>query len=426
MIDGSALTGMGGSHSPAPRPPQTPVEADRYPLGLCLSGGGYRAMLFHAGALARLNDANLLSKIYMISSVSAGSIASGLLAYVWPKLIFEDGFAVNFKTEYLDKIVQFSQVFADAPSIVKGVLNPFSSAAREAVKVLEAKLLEGSHPTLKSLPVHPWFVFCASNLSTGSLFRMSNRYIADYRIGMSSKADLPLAVAIAASAAFPPVLSPLPLDLSQFEWEDEKVDLSIGDPVPPGRAVLTDGGVYDNHGIEPALKRCDCVLVSDAGAPWQYSGKSFWNYVSQLKRVLDTSDNQVRSLRRRSLLNTFNAGKVGEELGLSPDIRSSLNARTRGVYWSINGKPQELAKSASMPPPFSTINPSEIGTYLHFLGAQETEHLINWGYFVCDARMQQFFAHSIPPAHCLPVPSGSLRPSKLAKLSNAMFRLLPG
>lgn len=32
-------------------------------LGLCLSGGGYRAMLFHAGALARLNELGWLQRL---------------------------------------------------------------------------------------------------------------------------------------------------------------------------------------------------------------------------------------------------------------------------------------------------------------------------------------------------------------------------
>ena len=43
-------------------------------IGLCLSGGGYRAMLFHAGALWRLNEFALLPKLARISSVSGGSI----------------------------------------------------------------------------------------------------------------------------------------------------------------------------------------------------------------------------------------------------------------------------------------------------------------------------------------------------------------
>src|SRR5262245_28221555 len=46
-------------------------------IALCLSGGGYRAMLFHLGALWRLNEAGLLSQLKRISSVSGGSITAG-------------------------------------------------------------------------------------------------------------------------------------------------------------------------------------------------------------------------------------------------------------------------------------------------------------------------------------------------------------
>src|SRR5438046_469140 len=55
-------------------------------IALALSGGGFRAMLFHAGALLRLNEFGLLSKVARISSVSGGSIASGYLAYGWRNL----------------------------------------------------------------------------------------------------------------------------------------------------------------------------------------------------------------------------------------------------------------------------------------------------------------------------------------------------
>ena len=48
-------------------------------VALCLSGGGYRAMLFHVGALWRLYEAGWLPKIDRISSVSGGSITAAVL-----------------------------------------------------------------------------------------------------------------------------------------------------------------------------------------------------------------------------------------------------------------------------------------------------------------------------------------------------------
>ena len=46
-------------------------------IALCLSGGGYRAMIFHLGALWRLNQLGFLKNLSRVSSVSGGSITAG-------------------------------------------------------------------------------------------------------------------------------------------------------------------------------------------------------------------------------------------------------------------------------------------------------------------------------------------------------------
>ncbi len=53
---------------------------------LCLSGGGYRAALFHLGALTRLNELGLLAGTETIYGVGGGSILGALLAVriPWP------------------------------------------------------------------------------------------------------------------------------------------------------------------------------------------------------------------------------------------------------------------------------------------------------------------------------------------------------
>ncbi len=55
-------------------------------MALCLSGGGFRAMLFHVGVLWRLNDAQILGRINFFSSVSGGSITAGVLGCQWDAL----------------------------------------------------------------------------------------------------------------------------------------------------------------------------------------------------------------------------------------------------------------------------------------------------------------------------------------------------
>src|SRR5690606_33001361 len=57
-------------------------------LGLALSGGGFRASLFHIGVLARLADCDLLRHVAVVSTVSGGSIV-GALYYLKLKQLLE-------------------------------------------------------------------------------------------------------------------------------------------------------------------------------------------------------------------------------------------------------------------------------------------------------------------------------------------------
>ena len=61
--------------SPVERLVADPTE-DKTEVGiaLCLSGGGYRAMIFHLGALMRLNELGFLTRLSRISSVSGKSL----------------------------------------------------------------------------------------------------------------------------------------------------------------------------------------------------------------------------------------------------------------------------------------------------------------------------------------------------------------
>jgi hypothetical protein len=53
---------------------------------LSLSGSGYRAALFHLGALTRINELGLLARVDMVGAVAGGSILAALLAarVPWP------------------------------------------------------------------------------------------------------------------------------------------------------------------------------------------------------------------------------------------------------------------------------------------------------------------------------------------------------
>ena len=90
--------------------------------------------------------------------------------------------------------------------------------------------------------------------------------MADYRVGMVLNPTVPLAAAVAASSAFPPVLSPAKLALSPAEVTSP-AGTDLNRPPFTEEALLTDGGVYDNLGLETAYKRYGTILASDGLAP---------------------------------------------------------------------------------------------------------------------------------------------------------------
>jgi NTE family protein len=231
-------------------------------VALCLSGGGFRAMMFHAGVLRRLNDGGYLQTMDRVSSVSGGSIAAGTLALNWPKLSFNtQGVATNFDDVIVKPIRTLVAHTIDVGSIITGVFG-FGTVA-DKIADHYRKYLFGN-ATLQNLPDRPRFVINATNVQSKSLWRFSKPYMWDWRVGKVENPKIELAVAVGASSAFPPVLSPVELDLNECDYVPNS---GTGLQKPPftTRVVLTDGGVYDNLGLETAWKRYQIVLVSDAG-----------------------------------------------------------------------------------------------------------------------------------------------------------------
>jgi NTE family protein len=84
-------------------------------------------------------------------------------------------------------------------------------------------------------------VINATDLTTSSAFRFGNRLSQCWRHGeVTQNSKIDVATAVAASAAFPPLLPALDMKLD-FHKEHS------GDA--RNRVILTDGGVYDNLGI---------------------------------------------------------------------------------------------------------------------------------------------------------------------------------
>ncbi|KWD09323.1 hypothetical protein WM34_27125 [Burkholderia ubonensis] len=351
------------------------------PNGLALSGGGFRATLFHLGALWRLNELGWLRKLDIVTSVSGGSIINGVLATHWSRLAWKPlhgggEAASNFDAEIAKPIRDFCTKSIDVSSVIIGGLSPFSNIADQVADAYDKHLYVGA--TLQSLPTPvagkvPRFLFYASSLQTGSSVRMDRRRFADYKIGEIPSPNLSLARVVGASSAFPPVLSPVNFDFDPAQWQ----------PLPGGylfpnvelrkRVVLTDGGVYDNLGLEAIYLRCDTVLVSDASAPFDIVDESTIDPLSQMTRVNAVMMEQTRALRRRAVVDEFTAG------------------RRRGTFWGIGthiadyGLPDAVVKDSSL-----TASLELIRTRLNHFSAEEQGHLVNWGYALADAAMRRW------------------------------------
>jgi NTE family protein len=363
-----------------PNASDSPLENS---IGLCLSGGGYRAMIFHVGVIWRLNELGYLPKLARISSVSGGSITAGLLGMKWSKLTFNaQGVATNLVEEFVQPLRAFAKETVDVWAVGIGALNPLRSISEE-VQGAYSKHLFGD-ATLQDLPDSPRFVINATNIQSGVLFRFSKPYQGDYRIGRILKPATPLAQAVAASSAFPPILSPcvLTVNPANFEADDSKIPADLKGKDFRSDIFLADGGVYDNLGLETVWKRCKTVLVSDAGQKIGDETKPATDWPRHAVRVLDIEDNQVRSLRKRLLIAAY-------------ESKDRL-----GAYWGIRTDIADYKLATALSCPHTkALTLAAIPTRLANLEDALQQRLINWGYAVCDAGMR---AHVLPDEETQP------------------------
>src|SRR5882757_4680791 len=184
-------------------------EWRRFPddvISICFSGGGYRAMLFHTGALWRLHQVGLLPKIAIFSSVSGGSITNGWLALKWAALMVP---GASFEKVFVPGVREMAHTTVDVWAFLKGVWT--GNIPAQVAAAYDRVLFRGA--TLQDLPPPPapMFVYDSSNLQTGALWRFTRDYMGDYKIGYIDRPNVPLSVAVGASSAFPPILSPVVL-----------------------------------------------------------------------------------------------------------------------------------------------------------------------------------------------------------------------
>ena len=302
----------------------------------------------------------------------------------WSRLEFDSaGVAQDFNTALQEPVRTLARKTIDRGSIIGGIVTPDNIG--EKVAKAYRKYLFGKR-TLQDLPDKPRFVINATNVQSGALWRFMKPYMRDYRVGEVKNPTVPLAMAVAASSAFPPFLSPVELELEASDFTPETGDDLQREPFTTD-VVLTDGGVYDNLGLETAWKRYKTILVSDAGGKLQPEEEPRSDWAFHSYRVLELVDNQVRSLRKRMLIDAYKSG-----------VRE-------GAYWGIRTNIADYGLGDPLPCPHDkTLKLANVATRLKRLDNETQKKLINWGYAVCDAALRTHVDSSLPAPARFPYP----------------------
>jgi NTE family protein len=213
----------------------------QYPrIALAMSGGGFRAALFHLGSLTRLNELGVLTKLATISGVSGGSLVAAHLAtwFDWPMrtvisqanwTAFADelhAFAARDQRTVAMGLGAVSGIFerryVRAQSIIRAATSGvqartgrwsyvFGIATAELMAARFESLGHMRGRRLSSLPRKPEFLIRATDLTFAEQFDFSRDHMGDTAAGYVSTTDHDpaIALAVAASACFPPVVRPM-------------------------------------------------------------------------------------------------------------------------------------------------------------------------------------------------------------------------
>ena len=336
-------------------------------MGLCLSGGGFRATLFHTGALRRLNELGVISKLDTVSSVSGGSITAAALATA-----LAAGAPLNWDASVVAPLRAFTSRDRRTAAVFARLLpwNWFRSDT--AVRVLERSYAAHLTPLhLAALPARPNFVLCATDMQFGVNWTFERGRIGDFQAGYAQPpAEWPLALAVAASSCFPPIFNPRKLRLDPARFVGGKYAAGrVRDRLVRGMR-LTYGGDYDNLGLEPVWKSRQVVLVSDGGAPFDVSEDR--GLIWRVERYAAIAQNQGHAVRVRWLIDSFQTDQF------------------RGAYWGVASAPSSY--DASYPgysKALATDVISRIRTDLDAFSDAEAAVLENHGYWLAEAGLRK-------------------------------------
>ncbi|PSN18848.1 hypothetical protein C7271_10360 [filamentous cyanobacterium CCP5] len=246
-----------------------PADLRTLPIGLSLSGGGYRAAAFHLGTLAYLDRTGLLPQLRRLSTVSGGSFTGAkyiisLIENTEFNRFFQD-FYRFLRDENLFKagLADLSTGKVRVPSGERKLISSLSNVYADTF----LKSPEGTPYRLGTIldadiPVQE-VVFNATEFRTGVAFRFQKSANRRARIGngnvyisRESAKQIRLSDVVAASSCFPGGFEPMKFP-QDFDWPSstvlKEVEKDISRGGNPNSVALMDGGIYDNQGIDSLL-----------------------------------------------------------------------------------------------------------------------------------------------------------------------------
>ena len=232
------------------------ANGNRKRIGLALSGGGFRATLFHLGMVRFLRDAGILPSVTHITSVSGGSVLAAHLVLNWDRYTgTPDQFdAVAAEVIKFTRLDVRNRIVRRAPLALPIHLARWLMRLRRDRRLTRTGMLEMYYQhflygdtCMFQLPEHPQLHILSTNLTEGSLCsftrdgvifqkRLPGELFRFERLH-AGLATLPLAVT--ASSAFPGFFPPLQVNGAEVGAAGGQFN----------RQVFTDGGVFDNLGV---------------------------------------------------------------------------------------------------------------------------------------------------------------------------------
>jgi NTE family protein len=333
-------------------------------IGLALSGGGSRAIAFHLGCLRALYDLGVLDRIGVLSTISGGSIIGALLAYSPDKTfaqfdsevcrLLRRGFQRSIALELVKPqnllLCGMARVGTTLNALLSRILGTrftlhrYPSRTDIFHRVLQRDLFSGlkmSSPRRRNLEL----VIGACELRKGSAFRFGNTKSGGWRNGEMVEWDVEVGFAVAASAAYPIFLPAL-----DRTWKFRKDGAQVY-----SRVLLTDGGGYDNLGIqvlEPGRDSkislhtfpCEYLIVcnagqgieTDAGVPLCFFGRVKRSFEVVHRRVQDSAMHRLHQMKQAGLIKGFVLPYLGQQDGSLPWKPADLVPQNEVANYSTN------------------------------------------------------------------------------------------